>query len=124
HLLRNRDCRLALARGEALHFDDVTALTLHAIGHLVQRIFGVLAKDGLAGLEADFGLIGSLVLVDISNHGFDGLNTSCRLLRALLRHGGFVTGVNRVLVGLIGLVGGHLDSGLSAGVGVFDRLAV
>src|SRR5450759_3579481 len=61
HLLRVGDCGLTLAGGEALHFDDVSALTLDAASHGVESVLGILAEDGLAGAEADFGLVGSLV---------------------------------------------------------------
>src|SRR5581483_8427641 len=60
HLLRSRDGSLALAGREALDFDDVAALTLDAAGHLVKSVLGILAEDGLAGAEADFGLVGGL----------------------------------------------------------------
>src|SRR6202011_819733 len=74
HLLRVGDCGLSLAGREALHFDDVAALAFHAAGHSVQSVLGILAQDGLAGPEADLSLVGSLVLVDVANHGLHSLD--------------------------------------------------
>ena len=99
-------------------------MTFHRVSHFVQSIFCVLAEYGLAGLKADFCLVRSLVLVDVSNNRFHGLDASGSHLCALLRCGGFVASVDGVLIGFISFVGGQLDAGLGALIGVFDRLAV
>jgi len=92
HLLRVLDCDLALAGGETLDFDDVAALSLYCVRHLVESVFGILAQNGLAGLEADFGLVRGFVLVDVADHGLDGLDAGRSRLRGLLRDGGLVAG--------------------------------
>jgi len=107
-----------------LDFEDVSALTLHAGSHLVKSVFRVLAQDGLARTEADFGLVRSLVLVDVADHGLNVLDASGDLLRGLLRRSGLVAGVDGVLVGFIGLVGSEFNARLRTRVDVFDLLGV
>ena len=124
HFLRGLNGCLTLARGESLDFENVSALTLHAGRHLIESVFGILAQDRLAGTEADFSLVRGLVLIDIADYGLNILHASGDLLRGLLRGGGFVAGVDGVLVGFIGLVRGELDARLRARVNVFDLLAV
>ena len=80
---------------------------------MIKGVLGVLAQDGLSGAEANFGLVRSLVLVNVADHGFDRLDAGGDLLRGLLRRGGLVAGVDGVLVGLVGLVRGQLDAGLA-----------
>src|SRR5579863_6761933 len=74
HFLRGGDGGLTLAGREALDFEDVTALTLDRGRHGVNGVLGVLAQDGLAGAEADFSLVRGLVLVNVADHGLDGLD--------------------------------------------------
>src|SRR5579864_6819375 len=124
HLLRGGDCGLAFAGRESLNLEDVAALTLHAGGHLVQSVFLVLAHNGLAGAEADFSLVRGLVLIDVAAHVLDVLYSAGDLLRGLLRRGSLVAGVDGVLIGCIGLIGGQLDAGGGARIDVLDLLAV
>jgi hypothetical protein len=63
-------------------------------------------------------------LVDVANHVLNRLHAGSNLLRRLLGRGGFVSGVDRVLIGFVRLVRGQLDTLLRAGVGVFDGSAV
>ncbi len=76
------------------------------------------------GRKQDLSLVRGLVLVDVADHGLDGLDAGGDLLRGLLRGGGLVAGVDGVLIGGVSLVGSELDASLGARVGVFDRLAV
>jgi hypothetical protein len=124
HLLRIRDCGLAFAGSEALHLDNVAALTFNAIRHFIECIFGVLAQDGLAGTETDLGLVGGLVLVNVADHGLDRLDAGGGLLGALLRGSGLVASIDGVLIGFVGFIGGQLDTSLGTGVGVADGLAI
>src|ERR1700722_7347609 len=124
HFLRAGDGSLSLAGRESLDFEDVSALTFDGGCHLVDRVLGVLGENGLAGAEADFGLVLRLVLVDVADHVFDRGDARGDLLRGLLRGGRFVAGVDGVLIGGVSLVGGELDAGLSARVGVFNVLRV
>src|SRR5271169_1854340 len=48
HLLRGGNGGLAVAGGEALHFDNVAALALQRSRHIIEGGFGVLAQDALA----------------------------------------------------------------------------
>src|SRR6185369_17749705 len=124
HLLGVLDGGLTVTSGETLHFDDVSALTLQRRSHVVQGLLGILAEDALAGLEADFGLGCGFVLIDISNYLLDSGQAGGCLLRGVLRGLGAVTGVNRVLIGLIRLAGSELNALLRTRINVLDHLAV
>ena len=71
HLLGTLNRGLSMARGETLHFDDVATLRFQRRRHFVERILGILAQRRLSGLEADFGLRRSLVLIDVANYLLD-----------------------------------------------------
>ena len=63
-------------------------------------------------------------MINVAHHAFNRGQARIGLGRGLLGCGGFVAGVNRVLVGFIGLVGGHLNALGGAAVHVFNHLAV
>src|SRR5204863_8928385 len=87
HLLRVADGSLSVTRREALYFDDVAALALQRSRHLIKSFLGVLAEEGLAGLETDFGLGRRLILVDVGDNLLNRRQTRMSLLRGLLRCG-------------------------------------
>src|SRR5579863_492408 len=71
HLARSGDRSLSLARREALHFDDVSALALQGLGELVDGSLGVGAQNALSRAETDFRLVGGLVLINVADYAFD-----------------------------------------------------
>ena len=99
--MRSLDGSRAASRGEALHFDDVAALILQRGGHIIESGLGVLAQNGLAGAEANLGLVSRFVLVDIADHLLHRGQTGVGLSRGLLRGLSFVTGIDGVLVSLV-----------------------
>src|ERR1019366_5716481 len=100
---RSGNWRLAVAGGEALHFDDVAALIFQRSSHFIERVLSLLAQQALAGPEADFGLRGGLVLVNVAHHLLDAGKAGIGLLRGLLRRLGLVAGINGMQVGFVGL---------------------
>src|SRR6266851_3052206 len=124
HLPRVGHRGMALASGEALHFNDVTVLTLQLRCHLVECVLGLLAQYRLAGPKANLGLRPGRVLIDASNHFLirldAGIKRSCRLLRGLRVAGRLL----RVLIGQVGLFRSHLKALLRTGIHFFDRFAM
>ena len=99
-------------------------MTLQRGGHVVESLLGLLAQHTLAGTETDFCLGSCLILVDVAHHLLDGRETSRSLLRGLLRLLGTVASINGVLIGLIRLGCGQLDTLRSPAVDVLDHLAI
>src|SRR5207302_4119685 len=104
--------------------DDVATLIPERGRHIVKSLFGLLAQNALAGTETDFGLGGSLVLVDVANHLLDRREAGRSLLRGLLRLLGTVAGIGGVLVGFVRLGRRQLDALRCAAVDVLDHLAI
>src|SRR5260370_15989180 len=67
HFPRTADRRAAATGSEALHFHDITLLTLQSSGHLIESVFGVLAEDRLPGTEPDLGLRNRGVLIELAD---------------------------------------------------------
>ncbi len=124
HLLRTGDGGLAVAGGEALDLDDEVVLVLQPAGHLVERIFGLLAQTRLAGAEANFGLRAALVAVEAANHIFRCGNAGRGTARGRLRLLRASRGIGGVRIGQRGLLRRKLQTVLGAGVDVFDGVSV
>src|SRR3989442_5410774 len=74
--------------------------------------------------ETNLGLGSSLVLIDVAYHLFHRGETGVGLGGRLLRHLGLVTGIDRMLVGFVGLTGRQPDTFRCPRVRVLDHLAV
>ena len=124
HFTRVLNGRGAAAGREALHFNNVALLVLQRGGHLVERVFGVLAEGALAGTETNFSLRDGLVLVDLADCIFNRGDARVRLLRRLLGLVGAIARVQRVRISFIGLAHGVADTFGRACVHVSDHLGI
>ena len=80
-----------------------------------------LLQHGGAGTEANFNLVGALVLVEILHDVGDRLQMSAGLLGGLVRHLSAVGGIDGVLIGEAGVGVGALDACGSAGVHILQH---
>src|SRR4029077_988017 len=103
---------------------DVAALILQRSGNVVDSRFRVLAQGALARPEADFSLRRGLVLIDVTYYLFHRGETGVGLSGGLLGHLGFISGVNGVLVGFVGLSRRQLNPLLRTRISVLDHLAI
>src|SRR5205823_2902614 len=85
---------------------------------------GVLAQHRLSRAEANFRLVGGLVLVDVADYAFNGGQAIVGLGRGSLRLGSLVAGVDGVLVGLSGLRRSLLNALLGAAVYILDHFRI
>ncbi len=87
-----------------MDFNDVAALPLQWFCHLIERIFGVFAEDGLSGAKTNFGLRVAGVLIEASDFLLHRRNPRRSFGRGRLRHLRFVGRVGGVLIGEAGFL--------------------
>ena len=116
--LRLLDRGSAAARSEALNLYQVSFLVLHGFSQLVEGVPGVAAQYRDTRPEANFKLVGALVLIEIFDRLRDGVQLSIRLLGGVAGHLSAVRGIHRVLVSEAGVGVGALDSSRGARVNI------
>src|SRR3984885_15457731 len=124
HVLRVLDASLSTDVGVTGNLNYVSLLSLKLGSDLAEGVFRLGVQRGLAGAEANLGVIYFLVLVEIGNRGVQLAGVGARLHGRLIR---LARGAARGRCGLVGLVGGGLrlmNAGLCAGIRVLDVIGV